>query len=197
VEKKGFARLIEACRILANRGAAFDCVIGGSGELEAELRAHVRRLDLEGRVKLTGETLLQERITEFMHAGDVYVLPCVRAADGDVDGLPQMLVEAMACGLPAISTRLAGIPDLVRHEETGLLVEPHDAAGLADAIERLMRDRPLAARLAAAGRRWVEERFDLATCLEPLIERYRRRVDPAQPGAAPQLTPRPQGRLAA
>lgn len=177
VEKKGFARLIEACRILADRGASFDCVIGGSGELEAELRSQVQRLGLGERMKLTGETLLQERITEFMHGGDVYVLPCVRASDGDVDGLPQMLVEAMACGLPAVSTRLVGIPDLVRDEETGLLVEPHDAAGLADAIARLMRDRRLAARLAAAGRRWVEERFDLETCLEPLIDRYRRRLN--------------------
>ena len=186
MEKKGFARLIEACRILADRGASFDCVIGGSGELESELRSQVQRLGLEERVKLTGETLLQERITEFMHRGDVYVLPCVRAADSDVDGLPQMLVEAMACGLPAISTRLVGIPDLVQPEKTGLLVEPQDAAGLAEAIDRLMRDRPLAARLAAAGRRRVEEHFNLETCLEPLIERYRRRLDSDRAGTLRQ-----------
>jgi colanic acid/amylovoran biosynthesis glycosyltransferase len=80
-----------------------------------------------------------------MHGGDVYVLPCVWAADNDVDGLPQMLMEAMACGLPAISTRLVGIPDLIRDGETGLLVEANDAAGLADAIARLMHDRELAA----------------------------------------------------
>jgi len=184
VEKKGFRYLIEACRILADRGERFECVIGGSGELEAELRSRIERLGLSDRVTVTGQTLIQERIIEFMHQGDVYALPCVWAADDDVDGLPQMLMEAMACGLPAISTRLVGIPDLIRHEETGLLVEPKDPAGLADAIARLMRDRSLRAQLATAGRRWIEERFNLQTCLEPLVERYRRCLGAAKPDAA-------------
>jgi glycosyltransferase involved in cell wall biosynthesis len=65
-----------------------------------------------------------------MHGGDVYVLPCVWAADNDVDGLPQMLMEAMACGLPAVSTRLVGIPDLIRDGETGVLVEAERHRGL-------------------------------------------------------------------
>lgn len=177
VEKKGFADLIEACRILADRGERFECVIGGNGELEHDLRAMIERLGLSDRVTVTGEALMQEKIVEFMHGGDVYVLPCVWAKDGDVDGLPQMLMEAMASGLPAISTRLVGIPDLIRHEESGLLVEPGKPGELADAIQRLMHDRPLAARLALAGRRWISERFDLRNCLEPLIERYRRRLE--------------------
>lgn len=176
VEKKGFTYLIEACRILADRGARFECVIGGSGELEGELRRQIAYLGLTEIVNVTGVALVQERIVEFMHAGDVYVLPCVWARDGDVDGLPQMLMEAMACGLPVISTRLVGIPDLVRHETTGLLVEPNDVLGLADAIARLMHDPALAARLAQAGRRWVTERFDLNHSLEPLLERYRMRL---------------------
>ncbi len=179
VEKKGFSYVIDACRLLADRGEKFECVIGGSGELEAELRAQVKRLDLEALVTVTGKTLLQEKIIEFMHGGDVYVLPCVWASDNDVDGLPQMLMEAMACGLPAISTRLVGIPDLIRHEQSGLLVEPNDAAGLADAIARLMHDRPLGDRLAEAGRQRVAEAFDLKTCLEPLIERYRHKLGSA------------------
>lgn len=203
VEKKGFAVLIEACRILAERGEPFKCVIGGSGELEAELRAQVQNLGLGEKVSLTGRTLVQEKIVDFMHLGDIYVLPCVWASDNDVDGLPQMLVEAMACGLPAISTRLVGIPDLVRHEETGLLVEPNDPVGLADAIGRLIHDPTIAARLAAAGRRWVEERFDLRTCLQPLIERYRSCLEPAEVDAAPKRSgpnssaAQPHGRLSA
>lgn len=184
VEKKGMTYLIEACRILADRGAEFECLIGGSGELEGELRSQAERLGLSGRVTVTGKPLIQERIVDFMHGGDVYVLACVWAKDGDVDGLPQMLMEAMACGLPAVSTRLVGIPDLIRHEETGLLAEPNDATGLADAIERLMHDPGYAARLAEAGRRWVAERFDLMNSLDPLIERYRRRlgIAPSGPG---------------
>lgn len=189
LEKKGFHYLIEACRILADRGERFECVIGGSGELEGELRSQIERLGLTDRVTLTGQALMQERIIEFMHEGDVYALPCLWATDGDVDGLPQMLVEAMACGLPAISTRLVGIPDLIRHEETGLLVEPNNPIELADAIARLMRDRALAARLAVAGRLWVQERFDLHNCLEPLIERYRMRLGRTQPQAAAGSSP--------
>jgi len=188
VEKKGFRYLVEACRLLADRGIAFDCVIGGNGPLESELRAMVAKAGLTDRVHLTGEALKQEAIPAFMYGGDVYCLPCVWASDNDVDGLPQMLMEAMACGLPAISTRLVGIPDLIVHEHTGLLVEPNDPVALADAITRLGRDPALAASLAAAGRRCLLERFDISTCLEPLIAEYRVRLaDPMSEGC-----PRPR-----
>jgi glycosyltransferase involved in cell wall biosynthesis len=90
-----------------------------------------------------------------------------------MDGLPQMLMEAMACGLPVVSTRLVGIPDLVVDGETGLLVSPGDVAALASALERLARDPELSAALASAGRERVVERFDLRSCLEPLLERFR------------------------
>jgi glycosyltransferase involved in cell wall biosynthesis len=176
VEKKGFAVLVEACRVLADRGERFECVIGGSGELERDLRARVERLGLAGRVTITGQALVQEKIIEFMHGGDVYALPCVWAADNDVDGLPQMLMEAMACGLPAVSTRLVGIPDLIQHEATGLLVAPNAVTELADALARLMHDPALAARLARAGHARVNQTFDLKNCLDPLIDRYRQRL---------------------
>ena len=107
-----------------------------------------------------------------MDGGDVYCLPCVWAADGDVDGLPQMLMEAMACGLPAVSTRLVGIPDLVVDGKTGLLVEPGDVQALADALERLAGDAELRARMSHAARVMVEDRFNLATCLGPILELF-------------------------
>lgn len=176
VEKKGFAVLVEACKLLAEGGERFECVIGGSGPLEGELRAQIQRLHLSDRVSVTGQALKQEKIIDFMHSGDVFVLPCVWARDGDVDGLPQMLMEAMACGLPAISTRLVGIPDLIHDEQTGLMVAPDDARGLAEAIRRLMHDRTLSDRLARDGLGWVHERFDLRNCLEPLIDRFRHRL---------------------
>jgi glycosyltransferase involved in cell wall biosynthesis len=179
VEKKGFAILLDACKILADRGVPFDCIIGGSGPLEADLRERVERLGITDRVVMTGETLMQEKIPEFMHGGDLYCLPCVWASDDDVDGLPIMLMEAMACGLPAISTRLVGIPDLIAHEKTGLLVEPNNTSELADAIQRLGQDRTLARELAEAGREIVMEKFNLDTCLEPLISEFRARLAPA------------------
>jgi colanic acid/amylovoran biosynthesis glycosyltransferase len=190
VEKKGFSVLLDACKLLADRGERFDCVIGGSGPLQGALEQQIAHLGLGQRVSVTGQALQQEKIIDFMHGGDIYVLPCVWAADGDVDGLPQMLMEAMACGLPAVSTNLVGIPDLIRDGQTGLLVAPNDAAALADAIQRLMHDRPLAQRLADAGLRWVHERFDLRNCLEPLIERYRQRLGLSESSATtPDLRP--------
>lgn len=182
VEKKGFVYLIDACRILKDRGEQFECVIGGSGPLESSLREQVQQLGLERCVTITGKALQQEKIIDFMHGGDVYVLPCVWSSDNDVDGLPQMLMEAMACGLPAVSTRLVGIPDLIRNEDTGLLVEPNDAVELADAIARVMHEPALRRRLADKGHRWVNDKFDLKNCLDPLINRYKQRL--AMPACA-------------
>jgi len=177
VEKKGFEYVIRACKVLKERGLAFECTIAGSGPLEAALRKQITEEGLDGQVTLTGKALKQEDIPAFMNGGDVYVLPCVWASDDDVDGLPQMLMEAMACGLPAISTRLVGIPDLIIHEKTGLLVEPREVEPLADALERLAKDEALCQRLAEEGRRHLLEHFDLATCLEPLLDQFRAHLE--------------------
>jgi colanic acid/amylovoran biosynthesis glycosyltransferase len=173
VEKKGFADLIRACRIMKERGLDFRCTIAGSGPDEAALRAQVREEGLDDLVTLTGTALKQEDIPEFMAAGDVYTLPCVWASDNDVDGLPQMLMEAMGCGLPAVSTRLVGIPDLVIDGKTGLLVEPRDPQALADALMRLEADDDLADRLAKAGYGHLVDTFDIDRCLDPLLTRFR------------------------
>jgi glycosyltransferase involved in cell wall biosynthesis len=174
VEKKGFIHLIEACKILEQRGLAFKCVIAGSGPLEKPLRAAITQMGLEGTVELTGEALKQERIPQFMHSGDVYCLPCVWSSDNDVDGLPQMLMEAMACELPVVSTRLVGIPDLVIDERTGLLAQPNDAVGLADRLQRLLEDPALANQLAKDGRQHVLDKFELVAALEPLVREFRK-----------------------
>lgn len=195
VEKKGFSDLIDACKLLADRGERFECVIGGSGPLEAELKAQIQKLGLGDRITVTGKALLQEKIVDFMHGGDVYVLPCVWASDGDVDGLPQMIMEAMASGLPAISTRLVGIPDLLRHEDTGLLVEPNNPAQLADAMARLMHDAALAARLSENGQRLLKQTFDLNNCLEPLIDQFRQSMAKSAPGRHAASGPRQESRV--
>jgi glycosyltransferase involved in cell wall biosynthesis len=177
VEKKGFHILIRACGLLKARKFDFQCTIAGSGPLEADLRAQISAAGLEAEMHMTGEALKQEDIPAFMGQGDAYALPCVWAADNDVDGLPQMLMEAMACGLPAVSTRLVGIPDLVIDGETGLLVAPEDPAALADALMRLENDPDFATRLAQQGRERVITVFDLDTCLDPLLDQFRAQLE--------------------
>ena len=173
VEKKGFRYLIEACRLLSNRGEQYECTIAGSGPLEETLREQVFELGLSDRITVTGKPITQETLPEFMRSGDIYCLPCVWASDGDVDGLPQMLMEAMACGLPVISTPVTGTPDLVIDGETGLLVQSKNAEQLADALYTLLRDRELRQRLAHQGRAFVTEQFNIKTSLDALVGKFR------------------------
>lgn len=186
VKKKGFDGLLRACRLLADRGADFECVIAGSGPEAAPLRTLAADLGLADRVAVSGETLYQEDIPAFMASGDVFALHCVWAPDNDVDGLPQMLMEAMACGAPCVSTRLTGIPDLIEDGVSGILVEPGDIEALADAIQRMLNDGALASRLAEGGRQRVLERFQIEPCLEPLAALFRSKL-----GGEPNATPAP------
>jgi len=176
VEKKGFKYLISACKSLSEKDVDFECVIAGDGPLLNKLKEQIRQHNLADRVSLTGLPLLQEDIPDFMRGGDIYCLPCVWASDGDVDGLPQMLMEAMACGVPVISTRLVGITDLIDDGETGLLAEPNDTHDLAEKIERLISDKSLRDRFASLGREKVESQFDLSNCLEPLLNKFRQNI---------------------
>jgi colanic acid/amylovoran biosynthesis glycosyltransferase len=172
VDKKGFKYLISACKNLEQQGIDFNCTIAGDGPLLNELEYQIQQLHLGHRITLTGRPLLQEDIPGFMRDGDIYCLPCVWANDGDVDGLPQMLMEAMACGVPVISTKLVGIPDLIVDGETGLLAEPNNTNDLSNKIFQLIEDKPLRSRLAINGREQVERQFDLSTCLNPLFEKF-------------------------
>ncbi|MDG1818368.1 MAG: glycosyltransferase [Porticoccaceae bacterium] len=172
VDKKGLKYLISACKNLEQQGVDFTCTIAGDGPLLNELEYQIQQLNLGSRVTLTGRPILQEDIPNFMRSGDIYCLPCVWADDGDVDGLPQMLMEAMACGVPVVSTKLVGIPDLIVDGETGLLAEPNNSDDLADKLQQLIDNDALQGRLSQNGRQQVERFFDLSTCLNPLFEKF-------------------------
>jgi glycosyltransferase involved in cell wall biosynthesis len=178
VEKKGFDVFAEACAELWRRGLRFRAAVAGSGPLLDRLREQARALGLDGVLTYTGCTIAQEELPGFLSGGTVFCLACKPAADGDVDGLPVVLMEAMACGVPVVSTRLAGIPDLVADEETGLLAPPGDPIALADAIERLLGDPLLRRRLVEQGRRRVEEEFELRGANRRLAEWIRRSALP-------------------
>jgi glycosyltransferase involved in cell wall biosynthesis len=160
VEKKGFAYLVEACARLRDRGLAFKCVIVGErGAAYEPLRRLVAERALEGTLELH-EAVTQEELREIYRRACVFALPCQVMDDGDRDGIPNVLAEAMAMGVPVVSTRISGIPELIDHGVNGLLVESRDPDALANALERVLTDAALRARLAEAGRLRICERFD-------------------------------------
>ncbi len=160
VEKKGFGDLVDAAALLRKRGRAFRCEIIGDGVLRGALAEQVRRLDLGEHVELTG-ALPRGEVYRRVASAAVLAAPCVVAADGNRDGLPTVLLEAMALGTPCVSTPVTGIPELVREGETGLIVSERDPGALADALERLLDDERLARRLAQNARTLVEADFDI------------------------------------
>ena len=160
VAKKGFADLIDACTLLARRGVSFRCRIIGAGTLQEDLEWRIADAGLAGLVELVGPRPQTEVIVEMQHAA-LLAMPCVVSEDGDRDGLPNVIQEAMALGTPVISTDVTGIPEVVRDGETGLQVPQHDPVALAAAIERLLTDSNLRVRLASGARRLIEKEFDI------------------------------------
>jgi colanic acid/amylovoran biosynthesis glycosyltransferase len=158
IEKKGLLDLIAAFSVLRARGMSPPLEIVGDGPLRGELEAVAARLGVDVRFR---GALPQERVLELMGRASVFCLPCVVAADGDRDGLPTSVLEAMALGVPVVTTGVSGLADLVLHERTGLLVPQRDPVALAQAVERLLSDPELAARLSAEGRRHVERNYSL------------------------------------
>jgi len=161
VKKKGLDHLIAACGLLRDRGCRFQCrIVAGSRDLWNELTAQIRDLGLTTSVVLEGP-LDQDEVRKLYPLATVFALPCVIADDGDRDGIPNVLVEAAASGVPIVSTPVSGITELVVDGETGCLVPPRDSGALAAAIERLLDSPDLRAGLSARARARVEERFDL------------------------------------
>lgn len=160
VEKKGFGDLITSCQILSERGVNYHCRIVGTGELEHVLRAQIAELGLNDCVEMTG-ALPQLQVKRLLRSAAVFAAPCVIGEDGNKDGLPTVLLEAMAMGTPCVSTNVTGIPEAVIHNRTGILLEPGDVNSLADAMQRLLDDYVLRERLATHARRNIEARFDI------------------------------------
>jgi glycosyltransferase involved in cell wall biosynthesis len=157
---KGHRWLVEACAQLKERGVPFRCSLVGDGPERAALAAQIAAAGLEREVELLGNQP-QDRVRALLERSDVMVLPSVVTPSGMMDGIPVALMEAMAACIPVVSTRVSGIPELVKDGETGLLAPEKDASALADALHRLQRDPALARRLALNGRAHVLARFHL------------------------------------
>jgi glycosyltransferase involved in cell wall biosynthesis len=178
-EYKGFIYLIEACRILNERGIKFLCKIVGEGEDRPELEAAIERYRLQESVKLLG-SIPHNQVSPLLEQATVFALPCVIAQNGDRDGMPLVLIEAMAREVPVVSSDVIGLNELVR-PEVGLLVPPADPVVLADALVRLAEVGPARQQaMGRAGRRIVERELDAvlgATKLAALVQEVHKSKD--------------------
>ena len=171
VEFKGFEHLIHACAELARRGFDFNCDIIGDGPLRDMLRLKVNSLNLSSRINLLG-SLSQRAVLEKLQTADIFALASVTDAEGASDVFPTVIVEAMASARPVVSTRLAGIPELMIDGETGLLVSPADTAALTEALQKLLCDRELRVRYGCAGRARIEQHFRIEHTVAPLLKLF-------------------------
>jgi glycosyltransferase involved in cell wall biosynthesis len=182
-EKKGFPYLIQACSILKGEGRRFRCRIVGYGEMKEQLAAHIAELHLQDCVSLEGP-LNQDQIIAVYRTATLFVLPCHVIANGDRDGIPNVLLEAMSMGIPVISTAISGISELIENTVNGLLVPERDGESVARAAGLLLDEPALRARLAENGRKTAAETFGLessARCVLRAFEEF-------GPGEAAPLT---------
>jgi glycosyltransferase involved in cell wall biosynthesis len=162
VEVKNLGLLLEACALLHRHGVKFRCVSVGDGPLSGELKARRTALGLDAVVEFTG-ALTQEEVLPWWQRADVAVLT------SENEGMPVCLMEAAACGVPAVATSVGGIPELVADGITGLLAPANDAAGLASALRGLIENPARAAEMGLAARQRAMERFSLARQVDSLL----------------------------
>lgn len=176
VPKKGFDVLVEACGILRSRNVQFEAlIVGEHGEHEALIRERIRQLGLESSIHLTGP-MEQSKLYEEYRRASAFCLPCRVLESGDRDGIPNVLVEAMACGLPVITTGVSGIPEVITDGVNGQLIPPDNPQALADALLRLDHDPHLARRLSDEAQATVRERFDGERFAAQLADLFREAV---------------------
>jgi colanic acid/amylovoran biosynthesis glycosyltransferase len=181
VEKKGIAYAIEAAALLKARGHALSYRIIGEGDLRADLQARIAALGLVDSVTLEGSRS-HGHIAQALNEADLFLAPSVVAANGDADAAINTIKEAMLVGVPVVATRHGGIPELVCDEDTGLLVPERDAAGLAQAVERLVAAPDRWARMSRAARLSVETRFGMPQIAAQTLRVYQDAVAGQAPG---------------
>jgi glycosyltransferase involved in cell wall biosynthesis len=168
-DTKGFPDLWDACRILRERGLEFRLRVVGDGYMRRELEERARRLGIADIVEITG-LLPREQVIQAYREARLFVLPCVVTERGDRDGLPNVIVEAMAMGLPVVGTDVSGLPEAIEDGVTGRLVPPRSPEKLADAVEALWTNAPLRARMGREGREKAERVFALKLNMDKLAD---------------------------
>jgi glycosyltransferase involved in cell wall biosynthesis len=171
VEKKGFGDLVRACHRLKQQGQRFTCIVYGEGPERAGLVELVDRLGMSEEISLPGALSRREIVAAYQQA-DVFALTPFVTDNGDRDGIPNVLIEAMACGLPVVTTTVGGIPELVKHDVNGLLTAPHCVTEVAAHLESLLNDDERHSRLSLAARSTVEQYFDACAAGGQLAELF-------------------------
>lgn len=181
VEKKGVQYGIQATARLLERHPQIEYRIVGDGPLRSDLENLIGALGAHGNVQLLGWKR-QEEVVALMKEADLLLAPSVTGKDGDQEGIPVVLMEALAQGLPVLSTRHSGIPELVRDGESGFLVPERDVDALAEKLEYLVEHPELWPEMGESGREYVERYYDINELNDRLVQLYQRLLD----GAAPQ-----------
>lgn len=166
---KGLPVLIETCRRLKERGLPFRCVVIGDGPLRSEIEQLIDAKDLEAEIHLLGNQP-QHRVRDWMGDASVFVLPSIVAPDGQMEGIPVALMEAMACERPVIASSLSGIGELIDDGLNGLLVPPGDVQALTDALLWIAENRILAGYIGQQARRKILAEFELKACVSELLD---------------------------
>ncbi|MDF1892773.1 glycosyltransferase [Rahnella contaminans] len=158
-EKKGISVAINACLLLKQQNVDFDYTIIGDGPLRKELESQVANLGLGDKIAFLGAQT-QETVSEYLNNSDVFLLPSVTAADGDMEGIPVALMEAMAIGIPVISTFHSGIPELIEDRVSGFLVNENDAASIAGVISEIIDNPGVLPDICRNAKQKIDNEFD-------------------------------------
>ena len=184
-EVKGQRYLLAALASLRRRGRRVDAVLAGDGPDRRSLEELARELGVADQVTFTG-SLAHDRVVDLYRRAAVVVTPSVVSSDGRREGIPTVLLEAMACGVPVVASDLTGIPELVEHGVTGLLTPPGDPAAIARAVETLLDDPALAADLVDRAAERVRAEYDLTATSARLVALLRGQLLPARPVRQPR-----------
>ncbi len=171
VPKKGHRYVLEAMSLLKERGIETRWIVVGDGPEREKLLLLSRELGLEDAVEFMGE-VDSEKVKELLSVATIFVLPCVIEENGNMDGIPVAIMEAMAAGVPVISTAVSGIPELINDGKSGILVDPQDSALLADAIQRLLGNGNYREILGNMAQEYVKGAFDVAKSVSHLAQLF-------------------------
>lgn len=172
VEKKGIPDILKALSLLMQEGFPFRYVLIGDGDDKEQIAAQIRDLGLTGHVTLTG-TLAHEQVLEQFQQADCFILGCRIAGSGDRDGIPNVMAESMAMGVPVVNTPVSGVPELIEHEHTGMLVDATNPQEFARTLKRIVTDLELREHIIPAARERVSQVFDNKQLIGELISLYR------------------------